>query len=195
MVKPCSEILQTAGPEWVMFPGGELEGKRPRALCPACRERLKRAATQAIQPVRDRQKPICFQCYRAELQRDSALRAAGQLETASDARFQYTLPFDPVDPVRLAFLKAERAAERQARRVPAGLSTVTRTGVGQVIERPPGVSQVIERCADRRRQAQISARHALQAIRPAMSERAMVAAIHAAELQPPESWLPFVVSR
>jgi hypothetical protein len=195
MVKPCSETLQTAGPEWVMFPGGELEGKRPRALCPACRERLKRAATQAIQPVRDRQKPICFQCYRAELQRDSALRAAGQLETASDARFQYTLPFDPVDPVRLAFLKAERAAERQARRVPAGLSTVTRTGVGQVIERPPGVSQVIERCADRRRQAQISARHALQAIRPAMSERAMVAAIHAAELQLPESWLPFVVSR
>jgi hypothetical protein len=205
MVKPCSETLQTAGPEWVMFPGGELEGKRPRALCPACRERLKRAATQAIQPVRDRQKPICFQCYRAELERDSALRAAGQLETASDARFQYTLPFDPVDPVRLAFLKAERAAERQARRVLAGLSTVTRTGVSQVIEpRPgvsqvieprPGVSQVIERCADRRRQAQIAARHALQAIRPAMSERAMVAAIHAAELQLPESWLPFVVSR
>jgi len=61
--------------------------------------------------------------------------------------------------------------------------------------------------ADRRLQAQIAARHALQRIaaglagngawKPTPAERAreMAAAIHAAELQLPESWLPFVVSR
>ena len=182
------------------FPGGELEGKRPRALCPACRELLKRAAVVAGP------KPICFQCYRAELERDRALKAAGQLETASEARFQCTLPFDPVNTVRLAALKAERAAARQA-----------------IVSRP-GVSQAIEHCADRRRQAQIAARHALRAIGDGLrmqqasastrerslapltassfetlpegaAKPTMVAAIHAAELQLPESWLPFVVSR
>jgi hypothetical protein len=63
------------------------------------------------------------------------------------------------------------------------------------------------RFADRRRQAQIAARHALQRIaaglagngayRPTLAdrEREMAAAIHAAELQLPESWLPFVVCR
>src|SRR5262249_41913298 len=28
--------------DWVSFPGGELEGKRPKALCPACREAMDR---------------------------------------------------------------------------------------------------------------------------------------------------------
>jgi hypothetical protein len=83
-----------ADPEWMTFPGGELQGKRPRALCPACRERHHRAATQAVTPALAAQKLICFHCYRAELERDRALRAAGQLDTASEARFQYTLPFD-----------------------------------------------------------------------------------------------------
>ena len=32
--------------------------------------------------------PLCFQCYRAELEREKALKAAGQLETASEARFR-----------------------------------------------------------------------------------------------------------
>ena len=199
MAKLRPESLRTSDPEWMMFPGGELEGKRPRALCPTCRELLARAVPQA-QPAQDRQGPLCFQCYRAELERDRALRAAGRLETASDARFQCTLPFDPVNTVRLAALKAARMAEREARS-----------------------GQVIQRCADRRRQAQIAARHALRAIgngvkrqltsastwersfqalpereRPGertAAEGTMVAAIHAAELQLPESWLPFVVSR
>jgi hypothetical protein len=215
------------------FPGGELEGKRPRALCPACRELLTRAVTQPGRPAHAGPKPICFQCYRAELERDRALRAAGQLDTASDGRFQCTLPFDPVNPVRLAVLKAERAAERQARGGPAGLSTVSPPGISQAIVSPPGISQAIERCADRRRRAQIAARHALLAIGqhglrtqqtsasdskgapvrrlepPAsslqpllrctsertMSARTIEAPIHAADLQLPESWLPFVVSR
>ena len=29
---------QVVTDEWVSFPGGELEGKRPKALCGACRE-------------------------------------------------------------------------------------------------------------------------------------------------------------
>ena len=60
------------------------------------------------------------------------------------------------------------------------------------------------RYADRRRRAQMAARHALQAIAAGLRareagtierERVIAAAIHAAELQLPESWLPFVVSR
>ena len=59
------------------------------------------------------------------------------------------------------------------------------------------------RSADHRRHAQIAARHALQSLasglrlaRLAASERdrAMADAIHAAELQLPESWLRFVVA-
>jgi hypothetical protein len=199
MARLSPDAPQTADADWMMFPGGELEGKRPRVLCPACREQLSRdqldsAAAHAVRPVHAAPKPICFQCYRAELERDRALKAAGQLETASDARFQCTLPFDPVNTVRLAALKAQRAAERQARGVPY---------------------------ADRRRQAQIAARHVLRVIGDGLraqqtsastrerslgllassfeplpgraAERTMVAAIHAAELQLPESWLPFVV--
>jgi hypothetical protein len=57
---------------------------------------------------------------------------------------------------------------------------------------------------DKRRQAQIAARHALQRIAAtaaaplrsgAEREQVIARAIHAAELQLPESWLPFVVSR
>ena len=65
------------------------------------------------------------------------------------------------------------------------------------------------RFVDKRRQAQIAARHALQAIASGLRARqvpgwaansadharVMEIAIHAAELQLPESWLPFVVSR
>ena len=62
----------------------------------------------------------------------------------------------------------------------------------------------VEPYTDRRRQAQIAARHALQAIAaglktrqlaPSDCERVLASALHAAELQLPEAWLPFVVSR
>src|SRR4051812_7016069 len=98
--------------DWVGFPGGELEGKRPKALCAACREAL-RAATlsgsarstgPSIKPVGQR-RSICFQCYRAELERERALQAAGALDTASPERFQFQLPFQPVNPPRVAMLK------------------------------------------------------------------------------------------
>jgi hypothetical protein len=147
-------------------------------LCPACRERLQEAAR--LGAARGTRQPLCFQCYRAHLDRERALESAGRLETASDARFQFVLPLEPVNKPRLAALQAARATARVAER----------SGAGRFVER--------------RRQAQIAARHALQAIGAGLKthtlpgaarEQLMVAAIHAAELQLPESWLPFVVSR
>jgi hypothetical protein len=163
---------QVTGHEWVGFPGGELEGKRPKTLCPSCRPR----------------NTLCFQCYRAELDRERALKAAADLDTASSERFQSALPFEPVNTPRLDRLRAERAASR----------VMMREGAGRFV--------------DRRRQAQIAARHAFQQIAAGLRARtasgpssqeqqrraqdlAMAAAFHAAELQLPESWLPFVVSR
>jgi hypothetical protein len=176
-LSPSSQIIEK---EWVSFPGGELEGKRPKVLCPDCREKLARAPMDAL-----RTRALCFQCYRAGIERDRALLAAGQIDTASDARFQDALPFEAVNRPRLDMLKMERAAERARMRV----------GAGQFV--------------DKRRQAQIAARHALQQIAAGLRARAdrggsntfdkfpgaEAAAIHAAELQLPEAWLPFVVSR
>ena len=163
------EDAETVGEEWVGFPGGELEGKRPKALCRACRE--------ASRPSR----LLCFQCYRVDLDRARSLRAAGSLDTASEERFQVQLPFEPVNKPRLERLKAERTAARA------------------------NTAEIVEfRFADRRRRAQLEARHALQRIAAdvksrqlAASERdrAMAFAIRAAELQLPEAWLPFVVAR
>ena len=175
--------------EWVTFPGGELEGTRTKALCPTCRETLKReAASRSVPSSLSRpsspSRPLCFQCFRAGLdlrrERERALRAAGELDTASDARFQSQLPFEPVNRARLDTLKAARD-EARAR-----------------------ASQGIGQYADRRRAAQIAARHALQAIAaglkarqltPTVQAQAMAASVHAAELQLPEAWLPYVVSR
>ena len=170
---------QAVDTEWITFPGGELEGQRPKARCPACRARDGRPESRA---------PLCFQCYRAELDRERALKAAGQLDTASDERFQTALPFEPIDMPRLQMLRVARAvaraadcaADRAADRAPerAGLQT----GAGRYV--------------DKRRQAQIAARHALQQIAAGVQARgAMLAAMHAAGLQLPEAWLPFVVSR
>jgi hypothetical protein len=167
------EEAQTVGEEWVGFPGGELEGKRPKALCLTCREALR--ASRLSRPSR----LLCFQCYRADLDRARALQAARNLDTASEARFQFQLPFEPVDRPRLQMLKVGRAAARATTSSDA-------------------------RFADRRRHAQIDARNALQRIAAdvtsrrlaaAERDRAMAFAIRAAELQLPEAWLPFVVAR
>ena len=128
------------------------------------------------QLVRLRPVTLCFQCYRADLDRERALKAAGDLDTASSERFQSALPFEPVNTSRLERLRAERAAARG----------MPQEGAGQFV--------------DRRRRAQIAARHALDRIGAGQHyqrkrDRVMAAAVHAAELQLPESWLPFVVSR
>jgi hypothetical protein len=183
----ADNTTQVVAHEWVSFPGGELEGQRPRALCPACREALAAAAVRGV--IAEGVRPggrlraggtLCFQCYRENLDRERALRAAGTINTASDARFQDQLPFEPINEGRLAMLKIERTTTRGA------------------------LLQGVERFADRRRRAQMAARHALQSIvaaRPTRGtasntyDRSIAAAMHAAELQLPESWLPFVSAR
>ena len=111
--------------------------------------------------------------------RDRRLREAGELNTATDQRFQTQLPFEPIDRPRLAMLKAEREDERRGVRLDG-----------------------TARFAERRRQAQMAARRALQAFvartRPASGHGPSIPFVtdaHVAELQLPESWLPFVVSR
>jgi hypothetical protein len=188
MATDPSQALQIPDNEWITFQGGELEGKRPKRLCAACRARLRQTWTRrlAVGRASDRSdrtaaEPLCFQCYREDLEREKALKAAAELDTASEQRFQCALPLDPVDCSRLATLKAERSVARLA-------AVATHSGS----------------LAARRHQAQIAARHALQAIAAglrhressaARRDRAMDAAIHAAELQLPEAWLPFVVCR
>ena len=167
--------------EWTPFPGGELEGQRTRSLCPACRaKRLSSAQETSVAA-----KPaLCFQCYRTQFERDRKIKAAGELDTASDARFQVALPFEPVNVPRLTQLKIEREQSR----------TQARAGIGIY--------------ADRRRRGQIQARRALDRIFRGLQQReiknrnlataresSIAAAVHAAELQLPESWLPFVVAR
>src|SRR5262245_53832467 len=150
----AQEYGQLAQDEWVSFPGGELEGRRPKVLCAACRAALQReAAGKSTRPASARRhadelrrgrparlRPLCFQCYRADLDRQRGIAAAGQLDTSSEARFQYQLPLEPVDRFRLDSLKAARADARIA----------SVQGIGAYI--------------DKRRHAQIAARHALQAI-------------------------------
>jgi hypothetical protein len=179
-IHTAQDHAQVVAKEWVTFPGGELEGTRPKALCPAWREALKREAAEPNRPTRLTRSTLCFECYRVDLDRERALRAAGELDTASDARFQSQLPFEPVNRARLETLKAARNEARAS------------------------ASQGIGQYADKRRHAQIEARHALQAIAaglqarrltPAAQTQAMTSAIHAAELQLPDAWLPYVVSR
>ena len=156
-----NQLNQAVENEWVALPGGELEGRRPKTLCGPCRMRKAAGAPK---------KAICFECFKADRRREQAIKAAGDFEFDPGhlvARFQDGLPFEPVDIPRLARLKFERAtARRQAR-----------AGAGQYV--------------DKRRQAQIAARHALQRLSDGLREQAM----HAAELQLPDAWLPFVASR
>lgn len=183
-------VKQPMTEEWLAFPGGELEGRSPKAICPSCRARsLPQSHRPPVPdtPLRHRARVsaplLCFQCYRTDLDRQRALKAARELDTASDERFQTALPFEPVNVPRLEMLKAERATSRTA------------------------MSQGVGKFADRRRQAQIRARHALQRIAAGLAtgsvtpaakvdaDRMWAGAIHAAEVQLPEAWLPFVVSR
>jgi len=173
------EYVQVVRDEWVTFPGGELQGKRPKALCPACRATLQREAIEQGLNSPRATRPLCFQCYRADLDRERAIAAAAQLDTSSAERFQCQLPLEPVNIGRLSELKIARAEARD----------VARAGIGAYV--------------DRRRRAQIAARNALQSIAaglhahelPPERHRLLIDAIHAVELQLPDAWLPFVVAR
>ena len=58
-------INQPVDGEWVTFKGGELEGKRPKALCPACRKQLGHMAREPRAPSHEARatspepRPIC----------------------------------------------------------------------------------------------------------------------------------------
>lgn len=177
-VMPGRLSSQLIDSEWLAFAGGELEGRRPSALCPACRAALRSAAATGARH-RAAPKPLCFHCHRATLERERTLKAAGELDTASQERFQFALPLEPVNRSRLARLRVERVQARAAEQAGAG------------------------RHADKRHQAQIAARHALQRLIEGLRARnepvgertrAISDALHAAELQLPESWLPFVAA-
>jgi hypothetical protein len=144
--------------EWVSFPGGELQGTRPKARCRACR----------ALPAGQTGRTLCFHCYRADAARQRALVAAAGLQTASDARFQFTLPFEPVNRARLETLHAERRAARVA------------------------LEQGSHRFELRRRQAQIAARRALERVDAGPRSPRALEALRAAELQLPDAWLPYV---
>jgi hypothetical protein len=178
MLRSFGELPEVAEQEWVTLPGGELEAARQRRLCPACRAALACADPEELD-VR-RAGTLCFECHRIEARRQAALKAAGEVFTGSAERLQTGLPFEPVDRARLARLRAER--------VSAQASASRGTG----------------RFADRRRHAQIGARRALGLLAaglrahramPAERSRVLAAAARAAELQLPDSWLPFVVGR
>jgi hypothetical protein len=115
---------------------------------------------------------LCFDCYRVDLERTRALQAAGELDTASETRFQSQRPFEPVNQSRLRMLKAQWSEARAA----------ASRGIGQFV--------------DKQHHAQIEARHVLQAITASFKARqiaqAMASATHAAES---DMWLPFVASR
>lgn len=162
--RPSADFRALANREWLPLPGGELEAPRARALCPSCRAAGRRA--------------LCLNCFRADRNRERQLIAARDFDTASEARFQSSLPFEPVNRARLHQLRAARQAARvEARQGAAG------------------------RCVDRRRQAQIAARHALQRLAEGLRARGMavpvrsasMAAVRGAEGRVPESWLPCVV--
>src|SRR5262249_43304770 len=140
-IKSTSQVVER---EWVSFPGGELQAPRPTVLCPACRAKLQASAAK---PANLSNQPLCFACHRASIERERVLKAAGELNTASEARFQSTLPFEPVNRSRLARLQSERAVSR----------ATARSGAGQYV--------------DKRRQAQIAARHVLERIVIGLRER------------------------
>ena len=182
-ITSASQIIDK---EWLSLPGGELQAPRPSVLCPACREKMRANLSNQSNlsnpsnPSNPSNRPACFACYRATIERERALRAAGELHTASIERFQSALPFEPVNQPRLARLRSDRETSRIA----------SREGVGQYV--------------DKRRQAQIAARHALERVVIGLRDRNLTTrerdhvlsnATHAAELQLPEAWLPFVVSR
>src|SRR4051812_49992166 len=65
-----SAMNQPVENEWVTFPGGELEGRRPKTLCGPCRVRKAAGAPP---------RAICFERHRADRRREAAIKAAGAI--------------------------------------------------------------------------------------------------------------------
>lgn len=172
---PLEHASTVSNTNWAPFPGGELEGLAAKALCPACK------AARGKGPGEARIAALCFQCFRLDVERHRKLKAAADLNTASEERFQTALPFEPVNHARLTRLKAER---EQAR-------VKAREGRGVYIEQ--------------RRRAQIEARHALATIFEGLKQRRLTHTVadmrpsagmsQITQVQLPDSWLPFVAAQ
>lgn len=180
---PIARAHDVTDTDWMPFPGGELEGKRPRALCPDCRAARREEGPDASRRGRP---ALCFQCYRFELERNRKLKAASELNTASEARFQTTLPFEAVNTPRLARLRIERQAARIQAREGAGLYVEKR--VRAQVQARHALARILQGLRERRLVDLPAARTAAGATTPARAMRAN-------DLQLPESWLPFVVSQ
>jgi hypothetical protein len=166
---------------WQPFPGGELEGRPSSVRCKACRQV---SQTPGAAPARPG--TLCFQCYRADLDRQKALQQAAALDTGSEERFQWQLPLDPVDRPRVAMLRAARVTSRASM--------------------APRQRDLVER----RRRAQIAARDTLGRLAAGLKARGIVAGGGAGKVvtttlkaeaprravpaEFPEAWLPFLAA-
>ena len=170
------ETRQTIQEEWVTFPGGELEGKRPKALCQRAarpksgsRHRAYHGApgtSSVVLPVLPGRVGAIEPC--------SCWSARHSIR----GTLQVQLPFEPVNEPRLAKLKwiAPSAQLRSSESAASSTSGVRHKS-------PHATRSQMIAAGLRTRQL------------AGDNVRAMDMAIHAAELQLPESWLPFVVSR
>src|SRR5262249_20602087 len=150
------------------------------ARCAACREARRCGELRGNIDPAEKPGTLCFQCYRAELDRERALTAAASLNAASEERFQLQLPLEPGNRPRLAMLRAAREAARQA-----------------AASRP----QVRQGLVIRRRRAQLEARHTLDRLAAGLRARGigtMKPPMRAAELRRatvseyPAAWVPFL---
>ena len=184
--------LAAADQDWVTFPGGELEGLRPKGqrpgVCPDCRAGA-----------------ACFRCYRASVARERKILSAGRLDTASPERFQGLLPLEPVNRSRLEQLRAERAVARAAVVATSAGSCADRVRRAQMAARRAieqiaglGRSRAAAGAALSTGRAGVPASRAGSAGADAAEQvrvLALARAVDAAELQLPEAWLPYVVAR
>ena len=107
------------------FQAASWKGSGPRCMCPACRLRAFRAsASQGRAPRTRRASPesrapspesrSVFSATASTRRASGRCSAARNLNTASEARFQDSLPFEPVNRARLERLRAERSTARAA---------------------------------------------------------------------------------
>ena len=131
---------QVVDPEWVPLSGGDLEARRPRAMCPACTAKAHRRLSVArLLPCvpRVRNPPPALSVFGLGWRAERALIAARDAPSVSVAGFQDVLPLEPVRSRELERLRMARVSIR----------TTAEFGAGAF--------------EHRRRQAQMAARHEL----------------------------------
>ena len=111
----ADDRLQQTVDEWVSFPGGELEGRRPNAICLSCQERKARFRYRGVVKA-DRFHTLCFRCYRAELDRVRA-RLLAATDPVRGGAAVLTFPSGRVDPMYVELDLRRRRAQIVARHV------------------------------------------------------------------------------